>query len=128
MVGSAVNVIGHDDFRQHLTFMSGGEKDARARVLMGRYRRVIPTELPAKAPRTRRRARHGPSVGAQLPPRCSITPYFAVTKPDGSFSIGNVPPGTYTLRAWHREQVLSEQKVTVSAGAVGKVDIALKTN
>ena len=28
-------------------------------------------------------------------------PYFAVTKPDGSFSIPNLPPGSYTLAAWH---------------------------
>ena len=30
-------------------------------------------------------------------------PYFAVTKPDGTFSIPNLPPGTYTLAAWHEK-------------------------
>jgi hypothetical protein len=39
------------------------------------------------------------------------TPWYAVTAPDGSFSIGNVPPGDYQLRVWHeraRPDVLDE--------------------
>ena len=28
-------------------------------------------------------------------------PYFAVTDVDGAFEIGGIPPGTYTLVAWH---------------------------
>jgi hypothetical protein len=125
VIGSAVNVIGHDEFRQHLTFMSGGEKDPRVRVLLGKYEQVIPTELPAKTPGliVVRDMDH-PWVRSYL--AVFDHPYFAVTKPDGSFSIGNVPPGTYTLRAWHERTATTEQKVTVSAGAVGKVDIAMK--
>ena len=42
-------------------------------------------------------------------------PYFAVTKPDGSFSIPNLPPGTYTLAAWHERLGKQEQSVTVAA-------------
>jgi plastocyanin len=51
-------------------------------------------------------------------------PYFQVTGADGSFTLKNVPPGTYTLTAWQerygtREQVIqvtpkSEQQVTIS--------------
>jgi plastocyanin len=29
------------------------------------------------------------------------TPYFSVSKKDGSYLIGNVPAGTYTLKIWH---------------------------
>jgi plastocyanin len=29
------------------------------------------------------------------------TPYFAISKPDGRFQIGNVPPGEYTLHVMH---------------------------
>jgi plastocyanin len=47
-------------------------------------------------------------------------PYFAVTKEDGSFEIKNVPPGTYTLEAWHEKfgtktaQVKVDNKGTVT--------------
>ncbi len=40
-------------------------------------------------------------------------PYFAVTGPDGSFSLTGVPPGTYTLEAWHPTLGLKTTKVKV---------------
>ena len=42
-------------------------------------------------------------------------PYFAVTKADGTFSIPNLPPGTYTLAAWHERLGKQELSVTVAA-------------
>ena len=41
-------------------------------------------------------------------------PYFAVTGPDGSFDLKNVPPGSYTLVAWHELYGTSEQPVTIA--------------
>jgi len=40
-------------------------------------------------------------------------PYFAVTAADGSFSIGNVPPGTYVVEVWHERFGTTELSVTV---------------
>lgn len=40
-------------------------------------------------------------------------PYYAVTNADGAFAIGDVPPGEYTLMAWHPAGGLLEQKITV---------------
>ena len=40
-------------------------------------------------------------------------PYYAVTNADGTFHIGDVPPGEYTLMAWHPAGGLLEQKITV---------------
>ena len=42
-------------------------------------------------------------------------PYFAVTKNDGSFSIPNLPPGKYTLAAWHEKLGTQTLEVTVAA-------------
>lgn len=40
-------------------------------------------------------------------------PYFAVTGSDGSFSLPNLPPGEYTIEAWHEQYGTQEMKVTV---------------
>jgi hypothetical protein len=42
-------------------------------------------------------------------------PYFAVSGEDGSFELKNLPPGDYTLEAWHETLGTEEQKVTVPA-------------
>jgi len=42
-------------------------------------------------------------------------PFYAVSKTDGTFSIPNLPPGTYTLVAWHEKYGSKEQPITVGA-------------
>ena len=44
----------------------------------------------------------------------SENPYYAVTDKSGKFEIADVPPGTYTLKAWHEAFGTMEQKVTVA--------------
>lgn len=51
-------------------------------------------------------------------------PFFAVSKADGSFTIKNVPPGTYTIEAIHRRAGRVSQKVTVGADGA-KADLTL---
>jgi len=53
-------------------------------------------------------------------------PYFAVVKDDGSYEIKDVPPGKYTLKAWHGVLGTRKAKVTVASGAAVKVDFKFK--
>jgi hypothetical protein len=53
-------------------------------------------------------------------------PYYAVTGTDGKFTIGDVPPGTYTLVTWQPYTGKIEQKVTVTAGKATDLAIELK--
>jgi hypothetical protein len=125
VVGSAVNVIGHDDFRQHLRFIAAGDSQPRVTVLLGSDEQVIPTNLPANAP--------GMVIvkDADHPwPRAYLAvfdhPYYAVTKPDGSFVIDGVPPGKYSLVAWHERTGKKVQTIEVGPGATAKVTVALE--
>ena len=49
-------------------------------------------------------------------------PYFAVTNKAGTFDIANVPPGTYTIVAWHERYGPVMKTVSVRAGAAATVD------
>jgi plastocyanin len=42
-------------------------------------------------------------------------PYFAVTGPDGKFSLKGLPPGTYTIEAWHEKAGTQTAQVTLGA-------------
>jgi hypothetical protein len=42
-------------------------------------------------------------------------PYFAVTSKDGDFALKNLPPGTYTIEAWHEGNEPIDQTVVLGA-------------
>lgn len=73
-----------------------------------------------------------------IPVRCNVHPwmhsyiavfrhpYFVVTGKGGSFELKNLPPGTYTLEAWHEKLGATTQTVTVGANETKSIDFTFK--
>lgn len=51
-------------------------------------------------------------------------PYFALSDADGSFTLKNVPPGEYTIEAWHERFGTRTQKVTIGAKETKAIEFA----
>ena len=53
-------------------------------------------------------------------------PFFAVTDASGAFDLTGLPPGTYTLEAWHETFGTRTQEITIPAG--GQQTVSLTFN
>ena len=53
-------------------------------------------------------------------------PYYAVTNKDGKFELKNLPPGTYTVEAWHEKYGVVDQTVTIGAKESKTSDFTFK--
>jgi len=51
-------------------------------------------------------------------------PFFATSGEDGTFAIRNLPPGEYTLTAWHEQLGTKEIPVKVEAGKPAEVQVS----
>jgi hypothetical protein len=49
------------------------------------------------------------------------SPYWAVTRGDGTFIIEDVPPGEYSITAWHPSLVVRQHRVSLSAGGAAEL-------
>lgn len=55
-------------------------------------------------------------------------PYYAVTDATGSFSIEDLPPGSYRLKAWHPILGTHEEELTVAPNEIVSVDLSFTAN
>jgi len=73
-----------------------------------------------------------------IPVKCNVHPwmhgYFAVlntshskvTGDDGAYSLDGLPPGKYTVTAWHERFGTQSQEVTITGTETAKLDFVLK--
>ena len=76
---------------------------------------------------------------AAIPMKCNIHPwmrsyiavfkhpFFAVTDKAGTFELKNLPPGDYTIEAWHEKLGKSKQKISVGPGATKELEFVFKS-
>jgi plastocyanin len=53
-------------------------------------------------------------------------PFFTMTDTEGRYRLDNVPPGTYTVVAWHEGDFSDPTSVTVPSGATAELDIPVR--
>jgi plastocyanin len=53
-------------------------------------------------------------------------PYFAITGKDGTFDLKNVPPGDYTIEAWHEKYGVLTQRVTLETDQTKTLEFVFK--
>jgi Polysaccharide lyase family 4, domain II len=51
-------------------------------------------------------------------------PYYAVTGPNGAFTIGDLPAGTYHIKAWHPILGVQERDITVKPNETISLDLS----
>lgn len=54
-------------------------------------------------------------------------PYYALVGADGSFEITDVPPGKYSLRAWHPALGVKKKRIKISAGGKKTADFTFSS-
>jgi hypothetical protein len=54
-------------------------------------------------------------------------PYTVVVAEDGSYSIDDIPPGKYTVKAWHPRFGLQKTKLEVSANGAATADFTFSS-
>jgi plastocyanin len=53
-------------------------------------------------------------------------PYFATTDKDGKFDLKSLPPGTYTIEAWHEKLGTQQQTVTLGPKDTKEITFSFK--
>ncbi len=88
----------------------------------------------SEAPKSSDLLKHFTKPEVMVPVKCNIHPwmrayigvvshpFFAVTGGDGAFKIKGLPPGKYTIEAWHERYGRQEKEITVGAKEDKNVD------
>jgi hypothetical protein len=118
-VGSTIAFPNHDPFNHNVFSLS-----PEARFDLGLYGRG--ESKSAQLPRAGV-VRVYCNVHAQMSAIIVVrdNPYYAQPGADGSFTISDVPPGSYVLHAWHERGGESTRSVTVPAGGLRNAAIQL---
>lgn len=125
VAGSTINVFSRDKAVHDIRFYREGAGEPVGWVHTVDEGEVVPADKIAATP-------------GIVEARCSMHPwargyiavfdhpYFAVTDDQGAFKIDGLPAGTYGVKVWHQGMDRpAEQRVVVSNGGVGRLDLTV---
>ena len=120
LTGGTLDVASGDELLHSLRFTRQGTGDSLGVVSASEAGSVVPVRVPVSAA-----SLVGISDARHPWERGWIAvfdhPYYAVTGPDGRFTLDSVPAGTYSLHAWHERLGVTTQSVTVGGGETAVV-------
>lgn len=125
IAGTTINVKSHDKLVLTSRFYLEGAPQPVAEVHTVDEGQVVPSEKIAARPGiVEIRTPEQPWIRGYI--AVFDHPYFAVADERGRFTIDSLPPGTYTVKAWHeRLDKPMEQRVVVGSGGTGQLEIRL---
>lgn len=125
IVGGTLNVRSRDPVTHRTRLIRDGEAKPIALVSETDEGQVVPLD-------------HALEIPGQVEVRCDLHPwtrafivvfdhpYFAVTGKNGAFAFDSVPPGRYTLMAWHERLGTTRRNVVVEADGTLNADLELR--
>lgn len=123
-VGGTLNVHNSDRLQHRTRFVRQGTREPVAIVPYSDEGQLVPVTAALERP-------------GVVEARCDLhpwgrawvavfdQPYFAVTAGDGSFTLDSVPPGKYTLLAWHPRLGVVRDTVRVRGGGESRVTLRM---
>jgi plastocyanin len=125
VVGTTFNVFNDDKEVHRLVFTRAGTHDTLTVMPFFNSGQVVASERLAKVPGVVdvQCVRH-PWMHGYI--AVFNHPYFAVTDEKGGFTIDSLPPGKYTVLAWHQGMTNpSSQAVQIAANSTATLDLTL---
>jgi hypothetical protein len=126
--GATINFFSRDPLTQTARFYREGSDEPLDEVRTMDAGQVVPSEKIARLPGMVQ-ARGVEQGGSRGYIAVFDHPYFAITDESGAFTIDSLPPGTYTVKLWHERLAAPvEQRVVVTSGGRGRLDVTLTLN
>jgi hypothetical protein len=125
IAGGALNVRAHDAIISRSVVVDTRTLDTLAVLPFTDAGEVIPLDVPLRQPALL-------EVGSTTHPwmRAWVAvfdqPYFVESGTDGAFRLEGIPPGTYTVRAWHPRFGATSDTATVTAGGADTLTLSFQ--
>jgi len=119
--GQKLGIVSEDPVLHNTHLYSGAKLKTMYNIALPLQNKVIKKKLKKSGVVTVKCDAHEWMLGYVY---VGTSPYVTVSADDGSFTISDVPPGSYKVTIWHEKLGTVSKDVTVTAGAAAKLDHA----